>query len=140
MFYVRFITLDDKNDWYILLSICLYAMLVRIEKLVTHILDFFYVFSKNDLPVNYTCLCFTFWNNYFLRTSAWSLGVLIPVTGVAWVLGIFYVDQSSSFMQYIFSLCNALQVQNTESSFRFRISLFTVYACFRSTFTTDSPI
>ncbi|XP_052242889.1 adhesion G protein-coupled receptor E1-like [Dreissena polymorpha] len=29
--------------------------------------------------------------------------------GVSWILGIFYVNESASFMQYVFAVCNGLQ-------------------------------
>ncbi|XP_052242522.1 adhesion G protein-coupled receptor L3-like [Dreissena polymorpha] len=44
-----------------------------------------------------------------IMTTARSLCVLVPLMGVSWVLGIFYVNQSLFFMQYLFAICNSLQ-------------------------------
>ena len=46
------------------------------------------------------------------RTSLRSLCVLVPLMGVSWVLGIFYVSEDLFFIQYIFAICNGLQVQS----------------------------
>ncbi|KAH3802205.1 hypothetical protein DPMN_155878 [Dreissena polymorpha] len=42
-------------------------------------------------------------------TSLRSLCVLVPLMGVSWILGIFYVNASAVFMQYLFALFNGLQ-------------------------------
>ncbi|KAH3691872.1 hypothetical protein DPMN_191050 [Dreissena polymorpha] len=44
-----------------------------------------------------------------IKTTLWSLCVLVPLMGVSWILGIFYVNESASFMQYVFAVCNGLQ-------------------------------
>ncbi|XP_053397660.1 adhesion G protein-coupled receptor L3-like [Mercenaria mercenaria] len=44
-----------------------------------------------------------------VRTSLWSLCVLVPITGISWILGIFYVNDSFYFIQYIFAILNGLQ-------------------------------
>ncbi|KAH3725790.1 hypothetical protein DPMN_051639, partial [Dreissena polymorpha] len=46
------------------------------------------------------------------RKTPWSLCVLVPLMGVSWILGIFYVNESASFMQYVFAVCNGLQGVN----------------------------
>ncbi|XP_052277704.1 adhesion G protein-coupled receptor B1-like isoform X2 [Dreissena polymorpha] len=44
-----------------------------------------------------------------IKTTLWSLCVLVPLMGISWNLGIFYVNESASFMQYVFAVCNGLQ-------------------------------
>ncbi|KAH3815535.1 hypothetical protein DPMN_144063 [Dreissena polymorpha] len=44
-----------------------------------------------------------------VKKTLWSLCVLVPLMGVSWILGIFYVNESASFMQYVFAICNGLQ-------------------------------
>ncbi|KAH3711462.1 hypothetical protein DPMN_071131 [Dreissena polymorpha] len=44
-----------------------------------------------------------------IKTTLWSLCVLVPLMGISWILGIFYVNESASFMQYVFAVCNGLQ-------------------------------
>ncbi|KAH3770064.1 hypothetical protein DPMN_171344 [Dreissena polymorpha] len=44
-----------------------------------------------------------------IKKTLWSLCVLVPLLGVSWILGIFYVNESASFMQYVFAVCNGLQ-------------------------------
>ncbi|KAH3807355.1 adhesion G-protein coupled receptor D1-like [Dreissena polymorpha] len=44
-----------------------------------------------------------------IKATCWSLCVLVPLMGVSWILGIFYVNESASFMQYVFAVCNGLQ-------------------------------
>lgn len=46
----------------------------------------------------------------YFRTGVRSLCVLVPVTGISWIIGVFYVDERAVAMQYIFCICNALQV------------------------------
>ena len=46
------------------------------------------------------------------RTSFRSLCVLVPVMGVSWILGIFYMDDSFYFIQYVFAILNGLQVES----------------------------
>jgi len=36
--------------------------------------------------------------------------VLLPVTGVGWILGIFYIDTSVDAVQYVFAIFKGLQV------------------------------
>ncbi|KAH3729501.1 hypothetical protein DPMN_055473 [Dreissena polymorpha] len=33
-----------------------------------------------------------------IKKTLWSLCVLVPLTGVSWILGIFFVNESASFM------------------------------------------
>ncbi|XP_052793458.1 putative adhesion G protein-coupled receptor E4P [Mya arenaria] len=35
--------------------------------------------------------------------------ILLPLTGITWVLGIFYVNKSMAWVQYVFAVCNSLQ-------------------------------
>ncbi|KAH3725459.1 hypothetical protein DPMN_051303 [Dreissena polymorpha] len=44
-----------------------------------------------------------------IRTSVRSLCVLVPLIGITWILGIFYVNESAYFVQYLFAICNGLQ-------------------------------
>ncbi|KAL4217937.1 hypothetical protein ACF0H5_022676 [Mactra antiquata] len=44
-----------------------------------------------------------------VKTGLRSLCVLVPVTGVSWILGIFYMNDDTNFMQYVFAICNGLQ-------------------------------
>jgi hypothetical protein len=39
-----------------------------------------------------------------------SLCVLLPLVGCTWISGIFYVNKSMAWIQYIFAICNGLQV------------------------------
>ncbi|XP_053397663.1 adhesion G-protein coupled receptor D1-like isoform X3 [Mercenaria mercenaria] len=47
--------------------------------------------------------------NRSCRTSFRSLCVLVPVLGLSWILGIFYMNDSFYFVQYIFAILNGLQ-------------------------------
>ncbi|XP_052808049.1 adhesion G protein-coupled receptor L3-like, partial [Mya arenaria] len=52
-----------------------------------------------------------------IKTSLRSLCVLVPLMGVSWILGIFYINEDFYSMQYLFSICNGLQKRsNTEMS------------------------
>ncbi|WAR06917.1 AGRL3-like protein [Mya arenaria] len=44
-----------------------------------------------------------------IQTSLRSLCVLVPLMGVSWILGIFYINEDLYFMQYLFAICNGLQ-------------------------------
>ncbi|WAR06902.1 AGRD1-like protein, partial [Mya arenaria] len=44
-----------------------------------------------------------------IKTSLRSLCVLVPLMGVSWILGIFYINEDLYFLQYLFSICNGLQ-------------------------------
>ncbi|XP_052245369.1 adhesion G protein-coupled receptor L4-like isoform X2 [Dreissena polymorpha] len=44
-----------------------------------------------------------------ILTSVRSLCVLVPLIGVSWILGIFYVNENLAVMQYVFAVCNGLQ-------------------------------
>ncbi|XP_060561246.1 adhesion G protein-coupled receptor L4-like [Ruditapes philippinarum] len=44
-----------------------------------------------------------------IKTSVWSLCVLLPIMGVSWILGIFYVNDTLNFIQYVFAILNGLQ-------------------------------
>ncbi|KAL3881328.1 hypothetical protein ACJMK2_027780, partial [Sinanodonta woodiana] len=43
------------------------------------------------------------------KTSLRSLGVLLPITGVTWILGIFSVNEDLYVFQYMFTIFNSLQ-------------------------------
>ncbi|XP_052808093.1 adhesion G protein-coupled receptor L3-like [Mya arenaria] len=47
--------------------------------------------------------------NAKIMTSVRSLCVLVPLLGITWILGIFYINKDTSFMQYLFVICNSLQ-------------------------------
>ncbi|WAR06912.1 AGRB3-like protein [Mya arenaria] len=47
-----------------------------------------------------------------IQTSLRSLCVLIPLMGVSWIVGIFYINEDLYFMQYLFAICNGLQTHN----------------------------
>ncbi|XP_060606062.1 adhesion G protein-coupled receptor E5-like [Ruditapes philippinarum] len=40
------------------------------------------------------------------------LCILLPLLGCTWVIGIFYVNKSTSWIQYLFSFCNGCQITN----------------------------
>ncbi|KAK3577432.1 hypothetical protein CHS0354_032279 [Potamilus streckersoni] len=44
-----------------------------------------------------------------VKTSLRSLGVLLPITGVTWILGIFSVNEDLNVFQYLFTIFNSLQ-------------------------------
>lgn len=44
-----------------------------------------------------------------IKSSVRCLCVLVPLMGCTWILGIFYVNDKSAWMQYVFALCNSLQ-------------------------------
>ena len=46
------------------------------------------------------------------RTSVVSVCVMVPLLTVTWILGVIYFNQSTPALQYIFSLCNTLQVND----------------------------
>lgn len=60
---------------------------------------------KKTVCVNQQVYC------VYSRTTARSLCVLVPVTGVPWIFGVFYVNETAVVMQYIFCVCNGLQVK-----------------------------
>ncbi|XP_060606054.1 uncharacterized protein LOC132758398 isoform X2 [Ruditapes philippinarum] len=43
------------------------------------------------------------------KTGIRSLCVLLPLVGCTWISGIFYVNKSMAWIQYIFAICNGLQ-------------------------------
>ncbi|KAL3881326.1 hypothetical protein ACJMK2_027778, partial [Sinanodonta woodiana] len=45
------------------------------------------------------------------KTSLRSLGVLLPITGVTWILGIFSVNEDMYVFQYLFTIFNSLQIR-----------------------------
>lgn len=47
---------------------------------------------------------------FFKRSGLRSLGTLVPVLGVTWILGMFAVDHKTDIFQYIFVIANSLQV------------------------------
>ena len=68
------------------------------------------------------------WNKSCLRTSLRSLCVLVPLMGLSWILGIFYVNETSAFMQYLFALFNTLQVVLTKwTNHRLEIKISIAY-------------
>lgn len=48
------------------------------------------------------------------RATVRSLCVLLPVMGVTWVLGVFYVNDDTQWIQYLFAVLNSLQVTRRE--------------------------
>ena len=58
--------------------------------------------------VNIYNKCALFLNRGSLR----CLGVLLPLMGCTWILGIFYVNKHTAWIQYIFAICNGLQVSD----------------------------
>ncbi|WAQ98400.1 AGRB3-like protein [Mya arenaria] len=42
--------------------------------------------------------------------------ILLPLTGITWVLGIFYVNKSMAWVQYVFAVCNSLQRKHEMNS------------------------
>ena len=49
--------------------------------------------------------------DYIFRAGVKGLLVLMPILGVTWLLGLFYVDRNTLFFQYAFAICNAFQVR-----------------------------
>ncbi|KAH3824523.1 hypothetical protein DPMN_126360 [Dreissena polymorpha] len=43
------------------------------------------------------------------KSAIWCLLVLMPLMGLTWVLGVFYLDESMAWVQYAFAVCNSLQ-------------------------------
>ncbi|KAL4240964.1 hypothetical protein ACF0H5_001746 [Mactra antiquata] len=43
------------------------------------------------------------------RTGIRTLCILLPLMGCTWVIGIFYVNESLDWIQYVFAVCNSLQ-------------------------------
>lgn len=58
---------------------------------------------------NYLISCVV--RNVYLsyRASIWSICVLVPLMGISWVFGIFYIDEDLFWIQYVFAICNGLQ-------------------------------
>ncbi|XP_052791613.1 adhesion G protein-coupled receptor L3-like [Mya arenaria] len=46
---------------------------------------------------------------YKSKMAVRGLLVLLPLTGITWVLGIIYVNKSMAWVQYVFAVCNSLQ-------------------------------
>lgn len=44
-----------------------------------------------------------------IKCSLRCLGVLLPIMGCTWILGILYVNNRSAWIQYVFAICNGLQ-------------------------------
>lgn len=44
-----------------------------------------------------------------IKSSVRCLCVLVPLMGCTWLLGVFYVNERSAWMQYLFALCISLQ-------------------------------
>jgi hypothetical protein len=44
------------------------------------------------------------------RATVKCLCVLLPVMGVTWVIGLFYVNEDTNWIQYLFATVNSLQV------------------------------
>ena len=48
---------------------------------------------------------------YANRTILWSMVVLMPLLGISWILGLFFVfDNDSVAFAWIFTIVNSLQV------------------------------
>ncbi|KAH3830592.1 hypothetical protein DPMN_103837 [Dreissena polymorpha] len=43
------------------------------------------------------------------KSAVWCLSALLPLTGLTWVLGVLYLDESMVWVQYVFAVCNSLQ-------------------------------
>ncbi|XP_052282056.1 adhesion G protein-coupled receptor L1-like [Dreissena polymorpha] len=43
------------------------------------------------------------------KSAVWCLLALLPLMGLTWVLGVFYLDESFAWVQYVFAVCNSLQ-------------------------------
>ncbi|KAH3690821.1 hypothetical protein DPMN_191677 [Dreissena polymorpha] len=43
------------------------------------------------------------------KSAVRCLVVLLPLMGLTWVLGVFYLDESMAWVQYAFAVCNSLQ-------------------------------
>ncbi|XP_053397808.1 adhesion G-protein coupled receptor G2-like [Mercenaria mercenaria] len=44
-----------------------------------------------------------------VKATLRSLCVLLPIMGISWIVGLFYIDDSSDSVQYIFAILNGLQ-------------------------------
>lgn len=56
--------------------------------------------------ISYGC-CFS-----FSRKMAWSVAVLCPVLGIAWLFGVLSISSKWIGFQYIFTIANAFQVDS----------------------------
>ena len=45
-----------------------------------------------------------------LRASMWNVAVITPILGLTWVFGVFSVNDDTVWFQYVFCICNSLQV------------------------------
>ncbi|XP_060594261.1 adhesion G protein-coupled receptor L4-like, partial [Ruditapes philippinarum] len=44
-----------------------------------------------------------------IKTSIWALCVMLPLLGITWIVGMFYMGDKSDSVQYIFAVFNGLQ-------------------------------
>ena len=44
------------------------------------------------------------------RTGLRSICILLPILGITWVFGVFAVNEGTVVFQYLFAICNSLQV------------------------------
>ncbi|KAH3859643.1 hypothetical protein DPMN_102462 [Dreissena polymorpha] len=52
------------------------------------------------------------YNAYANRAGVRCLCLLLPLMGCTWVIGLFYVNESIAWVQYVFAMCNSLQIRN----------------------------
>ncbi|XP_052244040.1 adhesion G protein-coupled receptor L4-like [Dreissena polymorpha] len=91
------LTVDDGTIWafvapasiVILVNIALLVIVIRAVHRAT------YVANKDTIEK--------------AKCTVRCLLVLLPVTGVSWVLGLLYVDDTMAWVQYLFAVCNSLQ-------------------------------
>ena len=46
----------------------------------------------------------------FYRATIWNIAVILPLLGITWLFGLFSVNEDTLVFQYIFAICNSLQV------------------------------
>ncbi|KAH3737428.1 hypothetical protein DPMN_044021 [Dreissena polymorpha] len=57
----------------------------------------------------------------FPRAGARSVGVLTPMFGITWLIGVFAVNDTTSVFQWLFVILNSLQVQDAFNEKRRRL-------------------
>ncbi|XP_052286124.1 adhesion G protein-coupled receptor L2-like isoform X3 [Dreissena polymorpha] len=80
------------------------------------------------------------------KSAVWCLSALLPLMGLTWVLGVFYVDESMAWVQYAFAVCNSLQLwkahktKKQRSSYASSIYLKSRSTSVRSVITENSEV
>ncbi|XP_052279324.1 adhesion G protein-coupled receptor B3-like isoform X2 [Dreissena polymorpha] len=80
------------------------------------------------------------------KSAVWCLLVLLPLMGLTWVLGVFYLDESMAWVQYAFAVCNSLQLwkayktKKQRSSYASRTFLKSRSTSVRSVITENSEV